>query len=105
MTNILSFDVLKGIMHRPLAPLLEHRKKRPIPQYRIQDAALGAFGIFFTQSPSFLDYQRTLQQTKGHNNVHTLLGVEQIPCDNQIRTLAARSDRAEPPRSGVSGCL
>ena len=40
-----------------------------------------------TQSPSFLEYQRRLQQTKGHNNVQTLLGVEQIPCDNQIRTL------------------
>jgi hypothetical protein len=26
-------------------------------------------------------------QTKGQNNVHTLLGVEQIPCDKQIRKL------------------
>src|SRR5262249_18110904 len=28
-----------------------------------------------------------LQHTQGHHNVHTLLGVEQIPCDNQVRTL------------------
>ena len=48
---------------------------------------MGAFGIFFTQSPSFLEYQRRLQHTKGHNNAQTLLGVEQIPCDNQVRTL------------------
>jgi hypothetical protein len=34
-----------------------------------------------------LDYQRTLQQTKGQNNAYTLMGVEQIPCDNQVRTL------------------
>jgi len=34
-----------------------------------------------------LDYQRRLQHTKGHNNAHTLLGVEQIPCDNQVRNL------------------
>ena len=87
MTNPLSFDDLQGIMHRHIAPLPDYRKKGPNTQYRIQDAALGAFGIFFTQSPSFLDYQRTLQQTKGQNNVHTLLGVEQIPCDNQIRKL------------------
>jgi hypothetical protein len=39
------------------------------------------------QSPSFLDYQRHLQQAKGHNNACTLFGVEQIPCDNQIRNL------------------
>src|SRR6266849_3892225 len=87
MTNPLSFDDLQGIMHRHIDPLPDHRKKGPNTQYRIQDAALGAFGIFFTQSPSFLDYQRTLQQNKGQNNAHTLLGVEQIPCDNQVRKL------------------
>ena len=87
MTNPLCFDDLQDIIHRHIDPLPDSRKKGPNTQYRIQDAALGAFGIFFTQSPSFLDYQRTLQQTKGQNNVHTLFGVEQIPCDNQIRTL------------------
>ncbi len=51
------------------------------------DAALGAFGIFFTQSPSFLEYQRRLQAHKGRNNAHTLFGVTHIPCDNHIRTL------------------
>jgi hypothetical protein len=87
MTHPLGFDVLKGILHRRIASLPDYRQKGPNTRYAIQDAALGAFGIFFTQSPSFLEYQRRLQQTKGHNNVQTLLGVEQIPCDNQIRTL------------------
>lgn len=87
MTNPLGFDVLKGILHRRIAPLPDHRHKGPNTRYAIQDAAVGAFGIFFTQSPSFLEYQRRLQQTKGHKTVQTLLGVEQIPCDNQIRTL------------------
>lgn len=87
MTNPLRFEDLQGIMHRHIDRLPDSRKKGPNTRYRIQDAALGAFGIFFTQSPSFLDYQRRLQQTKGQNNAHTLLGVEQIPCDNQIRTL------------------
>ena len=87
MLTPLGFDVLKGILHRRIASLPDYRQKSPNTRYAIQDAALGAFGIFFTQSPSFLEYQRRLQQTKGHNNVQTLLGVEQIPCDNQIRTL------------------
>jgi hypothetical protein len=86
MTNPLSFDVLKGILHRQIAPLPDHRHKGPTTRYAIQDAAWGAFGIFFTQSPSFLEYQRRLPHTKGHNNAQTLLGVEQIPCDNQVRT-------------------
>jgi len=30
-----------------------------------KDAVLGAFAVFFTQSPSFLAYQRTMKQSKG----------------------------------------
>jgi len=55
--------------------------------YSMADAALGAFSVFFTQSPSFLDFQRTLQMTKGCNNALTLFGIKQIPSDNQIRNL------------------
>jgi hypothetical protein len=87
MTHPLGFDVLKGILHSQIAHLPDHRNKGPNTRYAIQDAALGAFGIFFTQSVSFLEYQRRLQHSQGHTNIHTLLGVEQIPCDNQVRTL------------------
>lgn len=87
MTPPLGFDALKGILHRRTVHWPDHRQESPNTRYAIQDAALGAFGIFFTQSPSFLEYQRRLQHAKGHNNAHTLLGVEQMPCDNQIRTL------------------
>src|SRR5262245_46419878 len=69
-------------------PTLLHQKRgRANTRDTIQDAVLGAFGIFLTQSPSFLEYQRLLQHTTGRNNAQTLLGVEQIPCDNQVRTL------------------
>jgi len=87
MTTPLGFDALKGILYRRIAHLPDHRKESPNTQYAIQDAALGAFGIFFTQSPSFLEYQRRLQHAKGQNNAHTLFDVEQIPCDNQVRKL------------------
>ena len=56
-------------------------------QYSMADAAMGAFSVFFMQSPSFLDTQRTLQITKGCNNTHTLFGLVQIPSDNHIRNL------------------
>ena len=87
MPTPLGFDVLKDILHRRTAQLPDHRKASPNTRYAIQEAALGAFGIFFTQSPSFLEYQRRLQHTTGQNNAHTLFDVEQIPCDNQVRTL------------------
>jgi hypothetical protein len=56
-------------------------------QYSLVDAALGAFAVFFTQSPSFLAYQRDMQARKGKSNTHTLFGLEEIPSDNQIRVL------------------
>ena len=34
-----------------------------------------------------MEYQPQLQASKGRNNAQTLFGVQQIPCDNQIRTL------------------
>lgn len=55
--------------------------------YKIKDAALSAFSVFFTQSPSFLSYQISMEQNKGNNNGRTLFGIDKIPCDNQIRAL------------------
>ena len=86
MIHPLGFEALKGILHRRITQWPDHRTKGPNTRYAIPDAALGAFGLFFTQSASFLEYQRRLQHTKGHKNAHTLLGVEPIPCDHQVRT-------------------
>ena len=56
-------------------------------QYEISDAALSAFAVFFMQNPSFLAQQINLQQSNGKNNLQTLFGSYQNPCDNQIRKL------------------
>jgi len=103
MTNPLSFDELQAIFHQCIAHLPDHRKYSPNTRYTMQDAALGAFGIFFMQSPSFLEYQRQLQASKGRNNAQTLLGVQTIPCDNQIRTLLYPNPH--PPRSDSPASL
>jgi len=51
------------------------------------DAGLSAFSAFFMQSPSFLESQRSMEETKGENNIQSLFGVFKIPSDNHIRTL------------------
>jgi hypothetical protein len=56
-------------------------------RYVMADAALSAFSIFFTQSPSFLDSQVRMQKQQGRNNATSLFGVHEIPSDNQIRNL------------------
>jgi hypothetical protein len=51
------------------------------------DAALSAFSVFFTQSPSFLDWQIRMQQAQGKNNAESLFGIHKIPSDAQIRNI------------------
>jgi hypothetical protein len=56
-------------------------------EYSMADAAIGAFSVFFTQSPSFLDFQRNLEVTKGCSNARSLFGMTRTPSDNHIRNL------------------
>ena len=56
-------------------------------QYAMVEAGIGAFSVFFTQSPSFLSAQEDLKRLTGRCNAESLFGLHQIPCDNQIRSL------------------
>lgn len=62
-------------------------------RYEIKDAAVSAFGVFFTQSKSFLAYQRMIEKAKGKSNVRSVFGAERIPSDAQVRNLL---DEQEP---------
>jgi hypothetical protein len=56
-------------------------------QYSMHDFAMSAFAVFFCQSPSFLAFQRLMQQSQGINNGETLFGIEKLPTDNQVRNM------------------
>ena len=56
-------------------------------EYRLSDAGLAAFSVFFTQSASFLEYQRDLQRRKGKSNARSVFDLEKIPTDPHIRNL------------------
>lgn len=72
---------------RATAATFPDKRKGKTTRYTLVDAALGAFAVFFTQSPSFLAHQRDMQARTGQNNAHPLFGLSVIPCDNQMRTL------------------
>ena len=55
--------------------------------YKLSDAGLGAFSVFYTQSASFLEHQRSLQRRKGKSNASNVFGLEKIPTDTHTRTL------------------
>jgi hypothetical protein len=86
------FQEMLGFLRQSLEGVPEHRNGRNI-QYRIAEAGLGAFSVFYMQSPSFLAHQRDMQRKKGVNNAQGLFGVERIPSDGQIRNLL---DPVEP---------
>ncbi len=56
-------------------------------RYDVSDAALSAFSVFFTQSPSFLDAQTRIEQSGGNNDTQSIFGAYKTPSDNQIRNL------------------
>ena len=82
----LSFFNLINILQNTIDGLPEHREGKNIT-YMIRDAALGAFSVFFMQSPSFLAYQENMQRKEGRNNAGSLFGLKTLPSDNQIRNL------------------
>ena len=63
------------------------RKASNASVYSLRDVVLGAFGCFFMQSASFLDYQRHLDSRNGRNNAQSLFGLRQIPSVEQIRNV------------------
>lgn len=59
----------------------------PNTQYELADAGLGAFAVFFTQSPSFLAHQRAMKLDKRLSNAERLFALHALPSDTQIRNL------------------
>ena len=81
------------VFHRLLSILTDCIAGFPDPRkgknarYSMGDFALSAFSVFFTQSPSFLMHQRSMQKAKNSNNGRTLFGIQHIPTDPQIRNV------------------
>jgi hypothetical protein len=86
MSRPAPFKQFVQVLRATIATFPDKRKGNN-KHYALVDAALGAFAVFFTQSPSFLAYQRDMKARKGQSNAHTLFGIHEIPSDNQIRAL------------------
>ena len=92
MTKRVKFQQMVDYVRQSLKKVPEHRSGRKT-QYEIADAGLGALATFFAQSPSFLAFQRHMEEKHGRNNAKSLFKVERIPSDGQIRNLL---DPVEP---------
>lgn len=82
----LSFDRLRDQLSRVCCRLPDVRRGRNT-QYAVSDAALGAFACFFLQAPSFLAFQKRMEEHQGRNNARSLFAVQRLPTDDQTRNL------------------
>ena len=88
----LSFDRLIEC-YRSVIPSFPDKRTGNNTTYTMQDIAMGAFSVFFTQSPSFLAHQTAMLEAKGVCNATSLFKVDKIPTDNHIRDIL---DNVEP---------
>lgn len=86
-----NFDSLVSKLHEVIETFPDCRVGKNISK-SLKDAALGAFSVFYTQSPSFLAYQKSMQESRGHNNATSLFGIKEILSDNHIRNLLDEVD-------------
>ena len=87
MSKPLALSKIIGYFRESWQGLTDYRKANNNTQYSIADAGLAAFSTFFRQTPSFLAYQRPMEQSKGRSNSQSLVQLAKIPRDNQIRNL------------------
>ena len=82
----LQFDRLIAKLREVVSEFPDRRTGKNI-HYAITDVALSAFSMFFMQSESFLEFQRTMGRTRGRHNAASLFGVTEVPSDNHIRSM------------------
>ena len=85
--TILVFSAFLDFLQEGIEKIQDPRSKSNGTKFKVSDAVLSAFSMFFMQSQSFLEYQRQLQSRSGKDNIQSIFGVEEIPCDAQIRNI------------------
>lgn len=81
-----TFEAMIGSLRSAISMFPDTRTGKNT-QYEMMDTAAGAFSVFFTQCPSFLEYQKLMDKRYGLSNAKTLFGIHDIPTDNHIRDL------------------
>jgi hypothetical protein len=97
-SNVLTFSAVAKQLRMTFETFTDRRRGKNT-RYTLVDAALSAFSVFFMQSPSFLEHQRTLQDTQGKNNTFLcLLGL-------LLARVIEHEARRLGYRQGLSGLL
>jgi hypothetical protein len=77
----LSADALFPLVRSGFASLLDHRLDDT--EIAFTDALMSAFAMFSLTAPSLLAFD----QERAEDNVHTISGIERVPCDTHRRAI------------------
>ncbi|MDR1220229.1 MAG: hypothetical protein LBK73_11575 [Treponema sp.] len=70
-----------------MARIADKRREGYDKQYEHADALKGAYGVFFFQHPSMLEYQERLKRKNERCNAQTILRVDKMPGANRLTRL------------------
>ena len=82
----LSFSALTGYIKEHFSELADKRVQGKCT-YSQHDVLMSAFACMYFQDPSLNQFQKRMQEDEHKNNLQTLLGVENIPKDSQLRDI------------------
>ena len=76
--TILVFSVFLDFLQEEIEKIKDPRSESNGTKYKISDAMLSAFSLFFMQCQSFLEHQRQMQSRSGKDNAQSIFGVKKI---------------------------
>lgn len=80
-----SAEFLYKLAHQKFQKITEPRRKR-VCNFSLADCFMSGLAIFSLKYPSLLQFDQGRTEDKAlKHNLRALYGVEQVPCDTQIR--------------------
>ncbi|MCK5099464.1 MAG: transposase, partial [Desulfobacteraceae bacterium] len=79
----LNADTLIELMRKDFQKIPDHRAGNS--KISLDDALMSAFAIFQLKDPSLLAFDKRRREEP--ENLHTIFGITDIPCDSQMRTI------------------
>jgi hypothetical protein len=97
---------LPKVLHKHLsAPALLHQVRKTFEQipdprrygqeFSLPDVLMSGLAVFGLKFPSLLKFDEQRQEARIRANLKSLYGVEQAPCDTQLRSICDRIDPAD----------
>lgn len=86
-TTALSFSDLVNLARKRFKKLTDPRRRLDEDCYPLEDAAMSGLAMFHFQDPSFLKFQKSLEDSDRKSNLTTLFEVANVPKSTQMRTL------------------